>query len=65
MFIYIVSLIGFVLTSLAIVFAVVDTFGQFSLTPWEKAAGGRANYFTARFAVVVALWVLTGWYLFG
>lgn len=65
MFIYIVSFIGFVVTSFIILAAIFDMFTDFSLTPSQRARGYHANYMTIRFGIFVALWVLTGWVIFG
>jgi hypothetical protein len=65
MFTTIVAWAAFTYGSIAIVFAVLDTIFQFTLTETKKFLGYRKNYFTGAMAFILVAWFLSGWFLFG
>jgi hypothetical protein len=65
MFTYIVSWFLFIVGSMLMTNAVLDTIFQYSRSPTEKKLQITRHYFTPLMAYFFILWFLSGWYLFG
>lgn len=65
MFLYIVSWIFFVPASVILLVIFSDILFQWTVPASQKARGIRAEYSFYRTLIVLVIWVLTGWYIFG
>ncbi len=65
MFVTAVAWVAFVFGSLSILWAVLDTIFQISISKRLKALGYRQHYATGTTAFILTAWFLAGWHLFG
>jgi hypothetical protein len=65
MLLTIVAWVVFVLTSLSIAWAVIDTFYQFGISQRQRILGVRRHYMTDRMFIIVIFCSVSAWIIFG
>lgn len=65
MFTSVVAWVAFCFGSLHLIFALLDTVFQFTLTKIQKSLGMSRHYFNGSTAFTLVYWFLAGWFLFG